>query len=145
MRPHPRQTPVLSVSQHAFLLQHSVRNTVVSCKRGHLRCRVVARPTEISRFYTLLIEYQKGRHPVSTVVSPNLGELTNRTIPHLYRQGPFELCLYYPPNREWKPTMHLAKTIFPWCMEWLFHFECWLSTGVWDGGGTTHATIQNEN
>jgi hypothetical protein len=29
----------------------------------------------------------------------------------------------------------------PWTCEWLFHFESWLFTGEWEGGGTTHEPI----
>jgi hypothetical protein len=31
--------------------------------------------------------------------------------------------------------MPLAKTIIPWIYDWLFHYEIWLATGDWTGGG----------
>lgn len=31
--------------------------------------------------------------------------------------------------------MLLAKTILPWTAEWLLHYEVWLVTGEWVGGG----------
>lgn len=36
---------------------------------------------------------------------------------------------------EWKPRMKLADTIVPWAAEWLLHYELWLATGEWGGGG----------
>lgn len=45
------------------------------------------------------------------------------------------LGLYYPPAREWRQSMLLAGTILPWTSEWLLHYETWLATGVWTGGG----------
>lgn len=31
--------------------------------------------------------------------------------------------------------MLIADTIVPWASEWLLHYEYWLSTGTWHGGG----------
>lgn len=128
----------LSIAQQSFLLQNSIPQAMVTAKPGRLECRINVRPTMISRMYQLRISYELGRHPVSVVASPNLGELTCERIPHLWHVDPYELCLYYQKIREWNPRMHISRTIFPWCLEWLFHFECWLATGHWDGGGTIH-------
>ncbi len=53
-------------------------------------------------------------------------------IPHRY--GPSEPCLYYPgefdPDREF-----IADVVVPWASEWLLHYELWLITGEWLGGG----------
>jgi hypothetical protein len=44
-----------------------------------------------------------------------------------------DLCLYYD---EFDGGQHLiADTVVPWISEWLFHYELWLSTGSWHGGG----------
>lgn len=133
-----RQQFGLSIAQQSFLLQNSIPQAIVNAKPGRLECRIDVRPTMISRMYQLRISYELGKHPVSVVASPDLGKLTGEKIPHLWRVDPYELCLYFHKNREWSPKMHISRTIFPWCMEWLFHFECWLGTGHWDGGGTRH-------
>ena len=31
--------------------------------------------------------------------------------------------------------MNIAETIIPWASEWLLHYEIWLATGEWQGGG----------
>ena len=31
--------------------------------------------------------------------------------------------------------MSIADTIVPWTAEWLVHYEIWLVTGEWYGGG----------
>ena len=31
--------------------------------------------------------------------------------------------------------MFIADTIVPWACEWLLHYEIWLATGEWHGGG----------
>jgi hypothetical protein len=43
------------------------------------------------------------------------------------------LCLYYP--GQWRPDLLLSTTIVPWTAEWLMHYELWLATGHWTGGG----------
>ncbi len=60
---------------------------------------------------------------------------TGRHIDHMYSQENCELCLYLPWAGEWTPAMALANTVLPWACEWLLHFEAWLFTGVWGGGG----------
>lgn len=44
-------------------------------------------------------------------------------------------CLYYPKAKEWSESMLIADTIVPWLAEWLFHYEIWVLTGQWEGGG----------
>jgi hypothetical protein len=36
---------------------------------------------------------------------------------------------------EWTVGMSIANTIVPWTSEWLAHYEIWLATGDWQGGG----------
>ncbi|KGH44954.1 hypothetical protein IN07_20325 [Modestobacter caceresii] len=44
-----------------------------------------------------------------------------------------ELCFFYD---EFVSGRHLiADTVVPCISEWLFHYELWLSTGEWHGGG----------
>lgn len=31
--------------------------------------------------------------------------------------------------------MLLSTTVVPWTAEWLIHYEVWLATGQWTGGG----------
>jgi hypothetical protein len=138
MKMTPRRSNMLSIGQQAFLLKNSIANAKVSTGIRSLEFRALVRPTAISREYDLRIRYEIGKHPVSTILAPNIGELTTKKIPHLWKVDPYELCLYFSPEKEWLPHMHLARTIFPWSLEWMFFFECWLGSGEWDGGGTVH-------
>jgi len=56
--------------------------------------------------------------------------------PHVYPGD--QLCLYYP--GEWRHDMLLVATVLPWTAEWLIHYEVWLVTGQWTGGG--HAACE---
>lgn len=56
-------------------------------------------------------------------------------LPHVYDNARQKLCLFFPDGIQWNSTMLLARTIVPWIYDWLFHYELWLATGVWSGGG----------
>lgn len=91
-------------------------------------------PTPLSSTYAVKLRYSLKESPTVRVLSPALkirgGE---EEIPHLYPDG--SLCLYYGKEQEWKRTQFLADTILPWASEYLAHYELWLATGEWLGGG----------
>lgn len=94
------------------------------------------RPSPFSREYLVQIDYCRGKSPTTRVISPTLRSLCgDRKIPHIYQGDGDPLCLFYPPADEWNSTKWIANTIVPWACEWLLHFEAWLFTGEWDGGG----------
>jgi hypothetical protein len=64
-------------------------------------------------------------------VLDELASREGRSLPHVYSDG--TLCLHE--TDEWKATMVIADTIVPWTAEWLAHYEIWLVTGDWYGGG----------
>lgn len=96
-------------------------------------------PTPLSKSYTIQLRY-KNHIPTVYVISPMPLELhgKEKRLPHIYNQKEQRICLYYPSNDEWDSSQYLADTIIPWASEWLFHYEIWLSTGEWQGGGIHH-------
>lgn len=66
-----------------------------------------------------------------TIVSPILDRRGVEILPHTFFGD--ELCLYY--GNDWEEHTPIAKTIIPWASEWLYHYEIWLFTGEWTGGG----------
>lgn len=100
--------------------------------------RLPLSPTPASRIYTCELAVWPGRPPEMHVVSPELELLADgRAIPHIYptdRRGT-RLCLYLPKRNEWQSQMKLSETVIPWTLEWLWYFEMWLLTDVWEGGG----------
>jgi hypothetical protein len=103
-------------------------------RRGELDCLMPIQPSPASQTYTLRLRYRHGRRPRVTVVDPQLARHPDtRALPHIYPGD--ELCLYYP--GQWRHDMLLATTILPWTAEWLIHYELWLITGTWTGGGHT--------
>lgn len=107
-------------------------------KKGKIRWDYTARPTPLSREYSLRLAFHQGRSPVPRiwVRGPDLLELSGGVrLPHVYEQKPPRLCLYLPRTGEWSPSLLIADTIIPWSVLWLFYFEYWLFTGEWAGGG----------
>jgi len=92
------------------------------------------RPTPLSSAYLIRIKYSLGSQPETRVVSPALRYASGcESIPHTYADG--SLCLYMPSYGEWTPRRFIADTIVPWASLWLAHYEFWLATGEWRGGG----------
>lgn len=89
------------------------------------------RPTPLSAEYTVRISFSPDRFPRIYVLVPELATRPGESIPHMFTGG--SLCLHK--ESEWSGEMFLVDTIVPWTCEWLAHYEVWLVTGVWYGGG----------
>lgn len=108
-------------------------------RKGCLTCTGIVQPTEISRRYAVEIQLRAGDRPRIRIQSPALDTRSDgKSIPHTY--GPDSPCVYYPKTqaRDWTPSMAIAKSVVPWLGLWLIHYEGWLATGYWEGGGIEH-------
>lgn len=114
-------------------------DSVLTYSAAQLNWRHTVTPSPLSGSYDLKLIYKKGRHPSVYVVSPQL-ELHEDcdALPHVYNTKKQWLCLYNKPGNEWNSGLLIADTVIPWACEWLVHYECWLATGDWHGGGTVH-------
>lgn len=107
-----------------------------------LVCRGSVTPNPLARVYRVRLEYELGASPKVWVEDPPLEPRSQgEPIPHVYREErAVQPCLYYPPNREWRPDMWLATTVMGWLLVWLSAYELWLATGTWSGGGVDHGS-----
>lgn len=94
-------------------------------------------PSPLGDNYDIKLVYQITDKPKIYVTKPKpLALAIDETkLPHCYDQKLQYLCLYYPDGTEWNKSMLIATTIIPWAYEWLYHYEIWLGTGEWTGGG----------
>ena len=98
---------------------------------GRLTWIVELTPTPLSVTYTVNLEYRPGDRPVLTVGDPPLKRRDGELLPHVYEGD--ELCLDF---ADFDDTKHLiADVLIPWVSDWLYHYEAWLITGDWHGGG----------
>lgn len=95
--------------------------------------------------YLIKVSYKKNGVPEIFVLDPKNLELPKgkTKLMHVYDHEKQRLCLYYPKAKEWNSTKTIASTIIPWAIEWLYHYETWLITGEWTGGGI-HAGSENK-
>jgi hypothetical protein len=127
-----RGRAVLSPAQQALGIRRAVTGCRCRIRRGVLTCIVELRPTPVSRCYTVKITQRPPFDPDVRVLAPVLRlHPSARGLPHVYPGD--QLCLYQP--GEWQSNMSIADTVLPWTTEWLYHYEIWLITGEWTGGG----------
>ena len=128
----------LSLAQQACMLKQRHPESVCRIRQGSLYFRIdELRSCGRSHRYSLEIIKDPGR-PVKVWLSGDaLRKCANlRTIPHIYDSNEAKrkvmLCLSY---KDWQPSQAYTDTFIPWAMEWILHFEAWLYTGEWNGGG----------
>lgn len=99
-------------------------------------------PSPSSSTYKLKMQYVRNNGVQVYVIDPKPLALVDgkKYLPHAYSTPEQCLCLYYPDRTEWNVGMLYTKTIIPWACEWLCHYELWLATGTWHGGGIRHET-----
>jgi hypothetical protein len=97
-------------------------------------------PTSVSMEYKVKLQYSLDQGARIYVLDPSPLELApgKDRLPHVYSTPEQRLCLYYPAWREWHPGKLYVHTLIPWISEWLYHYEIWVGTGVWHGGGIDH-------
>ncbi len=100
-------------------------------------------PTPLSPLYEIKLNYKRGAGVRVYVLNPQPLELApgKNSLPHVYSTREQRLCLYYPEWREWHPGKLYVHTLIPWASEWLYHYELWVGTGDWHGGGIDHENI----
>lgn len=94
-------------------------------------------PSPLSSTYTLKLHYRYNKGADVYVIEPKPLKLAKdkKVLPHVYSTSEQQLCLYYPDYNEWNVGMYYVRTLIPWACEWLVHYECWVATGTWHGGG----------
>ncbi len=100
----------------------------------------IVTPSPLSATYTLNMHYSYSEGVNVYVAEPKPLKLAKgrKKLPHVYSTPKQQLCLYYPKEREWNTGMYYVHTLIPWACEWLCHYELWVGTGIWHGGGIDH-------
>lgn len=125
-------TRAINLAQQLTAIKSALPAASGTIKRGQLDCSLPMQPCPASPTYVARLLYRHRCKPRVTVTEPDLTLHTDaRVLPHVYSGD--ELCLCYP--NEWRDDMLLATTIVPWAAEWLMHYELWLITRRWAGGG----------
>lgn len=137
---YPKNKPI-TIPIQKFNIKKKFKAMIV--KEYHslgLEMLLKIQPTEFSKYYNVLLQYQSVQKRPQVYISIEQLEIDNKdNIPHKYGikkingKEYINLCLYY--GNEWNSTMNISDTIIPWICEWLYHFEFWCITEKWCGGG----------
>jgi len=121
----------LSMGNQRMRLLQAFPNAQVRWAQGRLQWFGYLQPTLMSPRYFIRIDMTLQHPPWVYVLAPHLDlHPDHRKLPHTYLA--VYLCLYDPKLNQWNHAMPIAETTIPWTAVWLFHYENWLSTGVWD-------------
>ncbi|WP_200902421.1 hypothetical protein [Protofrankia coriariae] len=135
-------TRAVNLTRQLIAIRATLPTATGRVRRGELDCLMCIRPSPASQVYTVRLLYRHGRRPRITVTDPQLTLRPDaHALPHVYAGD--ELCLYYP--GEWRHDMLLSATILPWIAEWLIHYELWLISGHWVGGGSGYTYIGTQD
>lgn len=106
----------------------------------------ILKSSPIGDEYKVKLTYELGKNPNVYVLEPTSLKLAEdkKTLPHVYDNKKQRLCLYYPDWKEWNSSKSIAQTVMLWAIEWLYHYELWLITGEWLGGGTVHGATKKD-
>lgn len=129
----------LSIASQLIAIRKERPELEASFNKNELIVKGKLQPASSMRSYQFLLRYRLGISPKIWIKNPVLIDLAeSRKIPHLYKQNPAQLCLFYPQANQWTRHMLLTKSFLVWASEWLYHFEIWLVTDEWTGGGILH-------
>jgi hypothetical protein len=103
-------------------------------------------PSPLSEIYRVKLHYKRGKFIKVLVLEPKLKLAEGKDkLPHVYSTPEQQLCLYFPKNNEWHTGMFYVKSLIPWASEWLYHYEFWVGSGEWHGGGIDHEEAAEES
>ncbi len=132
------KTKKISLVLHAKHLEKLFPNCkVTTYKNNWLKWEGKIKPTPLSKEYSIGLSFVRNIGIRVSVLHPKPLELAEgkETLPHVYSTADQLLCLFKPKFNEWDIDKLISKTIIPWVSEWLMHYEIWLITGTWHGGG----------
>ena len=99
----------LSIAQQLVKIQYDYSNFM--CETESNSTLIILgeiKPTPLSCYYKVRIEYKIGNRPNIFIVSPQL-RFNNIKIPHTYKDN--ELCLFYPKYKEWTKYDYISDKI----------------------------------
>ena len=136
----PKNKPITIPVQKFNIRKQFKKMIIKEYKCIGLKMLLKVQPTEISKEYNVLLQYDSVQRKPQVYVSVEQLNIDDKdNIPHKYGIKSINgneyvnLCLYY--RNEWDSTMKITETIIPGTCEWLYFFEFWCITGKWCGGG----------
>jgi hypothetical protein len=100
-------------------------------------CRGLLQPLDYVQPYQIEIMCIVGKSPEVYIKNPKI-EVNSKI--HIYKSG--NLCLFYPPDLNWKAHTSIANFTIPWINEWIVYYELYKISGEWEGPESPHRLIE---
>lgn len=132
-----KNNPIPIAMQASSIKRMFPNSTVTSFHGQKITWTHTITPSPLGAEYEIKLVFEMHKYPQVFVLNPKPLALAKgeKRLPHCYDQIKQRLCLFYPGSSEWSKYMLLTDTVIPWAYEWLYHYEIWLGTGEWKGGG----------
>lgn len=130
----------LSLALQAQCLKNKYPDSNCELKGNKLLWYGLVKPTPLSKTYKIKLICDHNKTPEVYLVGKDIEGIERKDFPHRFgickhkKQQEVKLCLYYG-NKEFDNTKRFSDTLIPWAQEWLLHYEIWLVTNKWCGGG----------
>lgn len=127
----------LTVVHQAIRIYQLYYNLVetINIANSELICVINLQPSRHSDIYKIKIKYKvSDKAPKAWLISPDLKKYEGKLPHHTYGKddyGHYQLCVYYPKDKNWNQQMFIADSFIPWICTWLNAYEYWLITGEW--------------
>lgn len=143
-RVHVVKRSSLSLQKQLALLGQLFPQGRGSVRNGRLRWCCEVSPSPLSLQYLIELEYSWSGIPrVYVSKGELLGLESSDAVPHQYPNRTTESRICVCLNRlPWDSSTVIAKTLIPWAVEWIAHFEVWLVSGEWTGSGIHNGKIE---
>jgi hypothetical protein len=130
----------LNMALQAHRIKLIFPDSNISFNHNSLTWKHTIVPSPLSCSYDIKLSFKRGKHPQVFVTKPLPLPLPvgQSKLKHVYSLKKQWLCLYHGKSGQWNGSMYLVDTVIPWACEWLLHYECWVATGSWHGGGIEH-------
>lgn len=137
----------LTISEQAQSIRKNYGVNVQTNLGNSLTANMTIKSSPLGMEYEIKLTYSNSSTPKVYIINPKplLRYGNEEKLPHCYDNLTQHLCLYYPDKNEWNRSLYISDTIIPWAMEWLFHYEIWVKTGVWTGGGVHRENKEIKN
>jgi hypothetical protein len=128
------------ITQNIYLKRVYPESDVKRYREESISWTHTIKASPLGSLYKVKLHYSKSAGVKFHVLEPKPLQLADGSseLPHVYSTSDQRLCLFYPDGKEWTPADLFTETIIPWAHEWLFHYETWVGSGHWKGGGKAH-------
>lgn len=129
----------LSLALQAEWLKKRYPDSKCELKGNKLVWNGLINPTPLSKSYQIKLICDQNKIPEVYLIGKEIEGIDRKDLPHNFgvcnNKGyqAVKLCLYY--GKEFDNSNRFSDTLIPWAQDWLFHYETWLITNKWCGGG----------